>query len=135
MKEWLYALLAISFFSVGFVYVYSYFETSYGLTDDIQLSPDYNVYKNTSSIVGQAGSDLLNQSTTSGSASETTIQGAWATIRNFPRVVPITFNLLSRVSRDLGLPPWMLPIFVTFIITGVIMWMIYWIAGLVRPKV
>lgn len=134
MKNWIIGLLLVSFFAVGYTFIYSYFITSYGIPDDIQLSEDYNVYQNTSSIVGQSTSDLLNQSTTEGSASESTIQGAWATIRNFPRVIPITFNLLKRVSLDLGLPGWMLPIAVTICITAVIMWMIYWIGGLVRPQ-
>jgi hypothetical protein len=134
MKEWLIGLVVVTFFAVGFVYIQGYFQTSYNLVDDIQLSADYNVYNETNEIVTGSSRDLMNQTTTGGSASESTIQGAWATIRNLPRVVPITARLLSRANTDLGLPAWMFPLFITMIVIAIVMWMIYWIAGLIRPK-
>ena len=132
MKDWIMGLFIFSFFAVGLVFVQSYFQTEYGLEDDVLLSADYNVYNETSGIITKSRGDLLNQSLTSGSASDATIQGAWATIRNLPNIIPISYRLLARASEDLNLPPWMLPIFVSMILTGIIAWIIYWIAGLVR---
>lgn len=133
MREWMLGLLMIGFFALGIVYIQGYFIDSMGLTDDIKLSGDYNLYGNVSSVMGKSEAELTNQSLSASSASESTLQGAWATIRRFPMIIPITFNLLSRVSEDVGLPSWMLPIFVMMIMTVVVFWIIYWIGGLVRP--
>lgn len=132
MKGWIIGLFTFSFMVVSLLYIQSYFVTEYGLVDDIELSSDYNVYNETVSIVGNSRTALLNQSVSEGSAADATIQGAWATLRNLPNVVPITFKLLSRASKDLGFPPFVVPIFVSMILTLIIVWIIHWIAGLVR---
>ena len=134
MKSWILGLLTFSFVIVGFVYLQNYFVTSYGYTDDVQLSPQYNVYNETQNIMGQSQQDLYNTSVTEGAASDSVIRGAWATIKNMGNILPITYKVLSRASIDLHLPAWMLPMLFSMILTIIIFWIIGWIAGLVTPK-
>ena len=135
MKEWIVGILIVVLFASSFVYFQQFVSARYGVADDVQIGSHYNVYNETSSIVLDSNDALMNKTITEGDAWQSTISGAWRTIRNIPRIVPIVYKLLAQASLDLHLPAFVLPIIVTMVLTIIIFWIIAWISGLVRPNV